>query len=1171
MRKRVAALILLTGLNVLFCNGQERSIPTFTTNEESNTPVKQLKDVLKQIQETYKVNLLFETKLEGLTTTYGINPGRDLDQVFRELLTPLQLTSVKLNAKNYVIKSDQTFSLTASQPSTFISRRPADESESSERQPNSMEKEGVNYNIPPVEIMGTVVDENGKPVVGATILIKGTKIGCKADAAGNFSLKIPEEYAPVLMISAVGMNFQEINVKNKAFIRVSMLRSEHLNEEIVVVGYGKQQKKDVVTAVSTIKAEDIVQENAVNLGNALQGKVNGAVIISRSGTPGNSRPYIMIRGNNPKFAPLIVIDGVPRYQDQGNDLASAGGLVNLNGLTLDDINPDEVASISVLKDNAATAVYGTRGAGGVILIETKRGSIGRPKFSFSTSYSIDNPARFPKLLDGYHYAIVTNEQAVNDGRTPSYNDSVLNVIRYGLDPYKWANTDLYHLLVQRHATVQSNSLSVSGGTDQVRYYINGSLTNQGGIIDAYNYKRYTVQSNLDIKLSDELKLAVNTGFVNSVINGATTAADGQFAQILLNSPLTPTYNRDGSWYSLGGNANRLANILPDQSGYQRNTGNNITVQANLQYAPAFLKGFTFRLNNNINYNAGTYTFLQKFYDAYKPDPSSPTGYVKTGGTSGYTAPSSNKLTQNVGTGISYNTDYGFDYTTKIRRHNIAVTALGTHYYYTSNQVTATRDGILDGLEAINFGRKSTAQATGGTTSEAGRVGGVLRVGYNYDSKYYMEYSMRADASDNFPPGHKWGYFPGGSLAWRMSQERFIRRALPFVQDLKMRVSMGLTGIDEASAYNYFYGYTVATSGNSGGAGYAFGGTYQPSFVLGSSNIPNANLTWGQSLMRNVGLDFTLWKGLLSGTFDVYDKNLSRIQIPLNATIPATFGIGGPNYNSGKQFYSGYEASLANNLKLGKDMSLQTAVNLTYTYSRMVDNAEAANTPDYLKKQGHSIGARSFYQAIGIFQTQDEINKYPIKQDATNNSTIKPGDIKYADLNGDGKIDINDQDVWYDNTNLPPYSAGLNMTYRYKAFSVNVFFQGAFGNWIQFQPGSFTQYGYDNSWRPTNPNALYPRIANNGQLNNDPRNKPNTLYLRKGDYARFKNLKFAYSVPEKLIKKVGLSNVTVSAAALNLTAFSKLKDVDPEAANVNIDSGGYYPVQRNYSVSLNIGF
>ncbi|HET7898078.1 MAG TPA: SusC/RagA family TonB-linked outer membrane protein, partial [Flavisolibacter sp.] len=991
----------------------------------------------------------------------------------------------------------------------------------------------------------------------------------QSDAAGNFLLKLPAGQEPVLMISNIGMRYQEINVKNKAFIRVTMQRSERLSDEIVIVGYGKQQKKDVVSAVSTLKAEEIVQENATNLGNAMQGKVNGAVIISRSGTPGNNRPFIMIRGNNPKYSPLIVIDGVPRYQDPGNDGQSFGALP-LNGLTLDDINPDEVASISVLKDNAATAVYGPRGAGGVILIETKRGSISRPHFSLTSSYSVNQPCRFPTLLDGYHYALVSNENAKNSGLQPVYNDSLLNVIRYGLDPYKYANDELYKQLVQRHATELSNSLNISGGTDQVRYYINGSYVDQRGVIDAYNYKRYGVQSNLDFKLSNSIKLAVNTGLVSFTTNSAISSADGTFGAILLNSPLTPTYNKDGSLYSLSLNGNRLASLDPDLSGYQRNAGNNITVQANLSFTPKFVKGLTLRLNNNINYNAATAVMLQKYYDAYAPDATSPTGYRKTSGTSGFIAPGSNNLRQTQGTGVAYNTDYGFDYTTTVKRHNIAVTALGTHYYYTASQAMAYRDGIINGIESINTGR-SLNQQTGGYTTESGRVGGVLRTSYNYDGKYYVEYAMRADASDNFPKEGRWGFFPGGAIAWRLSQESFIRKNFRFIQDLKIRASMGITGIDRTSPYNYFYTYSVATSGTSGGAGYSFGGTYQPSFVLSTANIPNENLTWGKNLMRNLGVDFTLWNGLLSGSFDIYNKDLSGVQIELSSTNPATLGIGGPMFNSGREHYHGYDGSLSNNLKLGKDMALTTSFNFTYTNSRVVDYGEASNTPDYKKRAGHGIGAKSYYQALGIFQTQDEITKYPVIQDGNNNTTLKPGDIKYADLNGDNKIDINDQATWYDNVNLAPYSLGLNMTYRYKAFSVNVFFQGAFGNWILFVPGNFTQYGYENSWRPENPDALYPRIANSGQSNNSPGIRPNTLYLREGDYVRFKNLRFAYSLPGQLLSKVGLSNVTLSAAALNLGVFSKIKDVDPEAANTNINSGGYYPVQRNYSLALNIGF
>ena len=1028
------------------------------------------------------------------------------------------------------------------------------------------------YTHPPLEVRGSVWDENNNPIEGATVILTGTSIGCQTDSAGKFSIKITGAKKPVLSISYIGMKTQAVDAKDKNNIRVFLEKADRENEDMVVVGYGRQVKKDIVTAVSTIKATEIMQENATNLGNALQGKVNGAIIISRSGTPGNNRPYIMIRGDNPTYAPLIVIDGVPRYQDISNT-TPAPGLI-LNGLTLDDINPDEVESVTILKDNAATSVYGTRGAGGVMLIETKRGKIGKPQLGFSTSYSMDQPSRFPKLLDAYHYALAVNENAANSEYPVTYNDSILNVIRYHLDPYTYGNLDLYSLLVNRHANVLLNSLSISGGTEQVRYYINGGMMDQGGLINAYNYKRYNVQSNLDIKLTNELKLAVNTGFINTVMNGVSPAGGGSsstalFSALLLNNPVTPVYNKDRSFYATGPNGNLVADFNPDLSGYQRNTGNNITAQANLQYAPAFLNGLTFRLNTNVDYNTASYIVLNKYYDAYVPDATSSTRYRKTSGTSGYSAPLSNNYRVTQGRSPAYNMDYGLDYLKKIKLNTIAVTALGTYYYNTFNQVTAYRDGIVDGIGSINLGR-SLNQQTGGFTSESGRVGGVLRTSYNYAGKHYAEYSMRADASDNFPPGHKWGYFPGAALAWRLNQENFVKDALPFVDDLKFRYSVGQTGIDQTSPYNYFYRYTVATTGTNGGGGYAFGGTYQPSLILNNAYVPNPDLTWGRSLMQNIGMDFGLMKGLLFGTIDFYKKDLSHLQVALNSTTPATFGIGGPYFNLGKEYYSGFEASLGNNLRLGKDMSLLTTFNFTYTYSRVVDYGEAASTPLWQKKQGHAIAAGSYYMAIGLFQTQDEINKYPVIQDGNNNSTIKPGYIKYAALNGDGVLSDKDR-VWYNNINLPPYSWGLNMTYRYKNFSANVFFQGAGGNRIQFVPGDYTQYGYANSWRPTNTGTLYPIISNSGQSNNSPFIRPNTLYLRKGDYMRFKNLRLAYDVSGALLRKVGLSKLTLSAAALNLATLSAIKDIDPEANDVDINSGGYYPVQRNYCIGATIGF
>ncbi|WP_162850077.1 SusC/RagA family TonB-linked outer membrane protein [Sphingobacterium yanglingense] len=1008
------------------------------------------------------------------------------------------------------------------------------------------------------DVTGTVLDMDGKPVAGATILVKGTRLGVLTDKAGNFKIRVPKENE-LIMISHIGYKYKEVNVKGKTNIQLYLEAGESQLDDVVLIGYGKQQKRDVVTAVSTLSSEEIMQENQVNLANALQGKVNGAVIVSGSGTPGKNRPTIMIRGNNPKNPPLIVVDGVPRYQDLGT--YPSGG-ISLTGLTLDDINPDEVESISVLKDNAATAIYGTRGAHGVILVNTKRGKIGKPSFSLYSNFSYDEPGRFPKVFEAYKYALVQNEYNVNSGMKPAYSDEVLEKIKNNSDPTVYPNTNFYDALVQRNALQHTNSLSVSGGTEGVSYYVNGSATTQKGIVKAFDHNRYTLQSNTDIRITKDMKLAMNMGYRTTNTDGAfIQTGDAIFSAILITPPLTPIYNKDGSLYATNDYGNKWANTQPDLSGYQTNRSNNISVQANFEYNIPFVKGLTFRVNNSVNYNSADYKSFQKYYDTYVPDEKSATGYRKTGG---FTP---NNLRQNIGNASFFNTDIGFDYSKKIGVHRLGIMLMGTNYYGKSMSLQAYRDGIIGDLETINSGR-TLNQSNGGVETEQGKMGGIARVNYDYNGKYLFEYAMRADASDNFPKKNRWGFFSGGALSWRLSEEEFIKDNLTFVQDLKIRTSIGLTGVDNLSPFNYYYTYNIATSGLNAGGGYAFGGVYQPSFVLNTSNIPNRDVTWGRSVMRNVGLDFSLWKGMLSGTFDIYDKKLSNLPRAKDLAIPATFGIGAPMFNFARENYSGYEISLTNNTHFNEKMSLTSTFNLTYSKSRVIDYGEPVNTAPYLKKEGYSIQSSRFYRALGIFQTQEEIDAYAVVQDGNKNSTLRPGDIKFADLNGDGIIDVNDQEV-YNDTNIPPYAGGLNLTFRYGGLSLNAFFQGSAGNRIHFVPGTYTDYGYENSWRPDNTDARYPRISNS--TNNAPRQRPNTLYMQKGDYLRFKNLKLAYAIPSQWLRGTGLANVSISAAVLNLWAISGIKDIDPEVAPTsNINDGGYYPLQRNYSLGINVG-
>ncbi|MBV4359543.1 SusC/RagA family TonB-linked outer membrane protein [Pinibacter aurantiacus] len=1183
MRKMTAALVLLLGLNVLFCQGQERSLSSLMLQNESDTPRKQLKEILKQIQDVYKVNLLFETKVEGLTSSYQINPSKDINHALKELLAPFQLTFVRLNNKNYIIKEIQTSSTTSS---SLVNQEAIAVVDSSEPRSTLIEKNGLQSVDPPTEVKGLVVDENGRPIVGATVLIKGTNIGCQTDNTGGFTIKIPEANKPLLMVSYIGMKYQEINVRNRTSIRVSMEKVDRQTEEIVVVGYGRQAKKDVVTAVSTIQADEIMQVPAINVGDALQGKINGAIIAAVGGAPG-SRPVIMIRGNDPdpKHAPLIVLDGVPLYRDRptspdntvksSNQFAlSSGGSV---GMSLNDINPDDIESITVLKDNAATAVYGMQGAYGVLVITTKRGKLGKPQFTYTANFGWDKPSKFPEMLSGVDYAKASNEMYQNDGSGTYYSPGAIDSIQSGKYPWVYNPKSLYESDVQRNAMAQTHSLGASGGTEAVRYYVNGSIADQKGILAAYDYRRYSILSNLDIKLHRDLKLGLNMQYVTTNQSSPIASQSGVFLDILTANPLTPIFNKDGSLYGPSG-SNKWANTQPDLSGYIHNQSSNMSVQANFTYTPIAIKGLTIKVNNSLSFNNLQYKKLQKFYKTFMPDAVSPTGYRQTGGFQN-SPTNSNSLTEDLGSVSSYNTDLGFDYSRTFAKHNLGLTVLGTNYYSTTTYLQAYRYGLIDGVEIINGG-SPTGQTNGGTETQDGRIGGVMRLNYSFAKKYYLEYTMRADASNHYAPGKRWGYFPGAAVSWRISEEKFIKNNVRFINDLKLRASIGLTGIDQSAAYSYYYNYNVINSGpGGGGGGYAFGGngttssTYQPAFVLANSTLPNTNVTWGKSLMRNIGLDFSLWKNFISGTFDIYDKHVSNLQVSQSFSTPATLGISAPYTNSGEQHFSGFEVSLTNNTKLKRDMSLQTTFNFSYTNSRAVDPNYSTLYPAYGRYQEHGVQYKAYYKSLGLFQTQKDIDNYPVNQDGAGNTRLKPGDIQYADLNHDGKVDREDM-VIINNTNLPPYSFGLNLTFQWKNFSVNTFLQGAGGNVAQFQPGNQTVYGYENAWRPESRDARYPRYSSPAfSTNNSASGHPSTFWLVKGDYIRFKNLKISYRLPAHAVKKIGLSNVMFSAGATNLWSWAKsgIDIVDPEMLNVNLENGGYYPIQRSLNLGVNVGF
>jgi TonB-linked SusC/RagA family outer membrane protein len=682
------------------------------------------------------------------------------------------------------------------------------------------------------------------------------------------------------------------------------------------------------------------------------------------------------------------------------------------------------------------------------------------------------------------------------------------------------------------------------------------------VIDANAYKRYTLISNLSIRLAKNLLLDLQTSFRSgkTFSQGGPTVQTAPFNAVLQASPISPVYNKNGSYYGAFESSNPLANIVPE-GGQTKETPNYFNGNASFVYNTPFLKGLTLKAAFNLERGYYYKNIYRSPVPVFVPDANSANGYRQTGGG---TSPNLNEL---WGQSNTTNIDMSAAYNKTMGQHQLDVLVLGTQNEMTANYNTLFRDGLIRGIQSINAG-SPVNQTMSGAPSQAGRAAFLGRVNYQYANKYYAEFSMRADGSTKFPENNRWGYFPAVSAGWRISRENFIANNSKSINDLKVRVSAGTTGDDNISAFTYYYNYNPATSGSSGSSGYIFGNTYAPSLFLANSTLPNINITWAESFMVNLGLDFTLWNGKLGGSFDIYRKDLKNMLRGKAQNIPASFGIGAPILNFAKEQYSGFEFELTHSNHIGKDFSYNLRGTFTYNKGRVIDYGEDPATLDYLKAEGYSPFKTTVYKAAGFFQTQEEILAW-VNQDGLGNTSLKPGDVKYVDLNKDGKIDAKDQ-LSYNNMVFPPMGFGLNTGATYKNFNVDIFFQGSAGNKLLISPPQLTKEYYDNRWTPETPNTKYPRLST--KLNNNPVLFPSTLNLYDGAYVRLRNLQIGYTISPDVLKRIGLRTFKVYFSGTNLLTFSKYKEFDPEVPNVTgAQSGGFYPTQKTIGFGMQLGF
>ena len=1008
---------------------------------------------------------------------------------------------------------------------------------------------GLAAQTPQPILKGKVIDRGGETVIGAHVKWKNAQGGAVTDLDGNFS--IPET-GTELVISFLGYKTQTIKIKPGQKNLVVTLEDDAQDlDELVVVGYGTQKKASLTGSIETIKSEDLLSLPTANLDEALYGQVAGLQVMQTTGDPSSAKEAnLHIRGIN--NSPLLVIDGVPRFGTTTSD----------GEMRLSDLNPDDIESISILKDAAAAAVYGARAANGVILVQTKRAS-GNQKVSvnYRGQMNIQQATQLPDFLDAYEYAKLYNRAVENTPGTANaaYTPEQLEMIRTHSNPNVYGDENLLDYLDNVGYTT-THSVSANGGNQYVKYYISGGYTHSKGLYSGVNRDRFNYSAKLDATLTKGLVLSLDiTGSRSNSKNSSYTTIDNAYNS----SPLQVLRFDNGYLASVDG-SNPLINV-EGLGGYIKDTGKMNTITANLRWELPWVKGLsvyaraTFdnntRMEKTFDKPVTLYTYDQQT-GQFDTDPNTvyPTAKVSIEQIDRFV---DNQLYE---AGINYNRTFA-------AKHDVGA-MLVANYQQTHNQYM-TGENQNASIYPETIGTAVTARLLGSETYNQ-RASLIGRLNYGYDYRYFVEASFRVDGSTYFHPDHRWGFFPSVSASWVLSNETFFKNwKQKVLSNVKFRASTGLLGDDGlVGEYSYLLTYIESTR-----EGYNIGGNYRPGIIMSTGNYPNPELTWGKSHDYNIAADLGFWDNRFGLTFEHYWRyETDKITAAPSYLYPPSTGVDGnvPNMNFSKLKAWGWDLTLTHRNTVGK-VKYNVDLTLAKSQDKYLDFGDESSVTPNLRRVGRSM-VWSMYEAEGLFQSQEEIDNWPLDQDGQGNATLAPGDIKYKDQDGNHVLDTKDL-VYVKNSSNPDFNFSLRLGASYKGFFVNVMFQGATGYQQNIKElyttnsGSlqrFQKYHLTDTWTPDNPGASLPRIK--FATANDNNRKESTFWVRDCDFLRLKSLSLGYALQPAVLKKLKLTSASIALQGSNLVTWSSLSDLgmDPESLRG-------YPIQRSYGITLNLGF
>jgi TonB-linked SusC/RagA family outer membrane protein len=1073
--------------------------PTYSQSTKISLNLKDatIEDVLSKIEDISEFYFLYNNKLIDVTRKVNIEADKE---PIKDILNDI------FNKDTKVIIYDRQIILT---PSDLISRSEA---------------------MQQLKITGIITDKSGNTLTGVNIQVEGTIVGSISDINGKYSIEV-KNANNVLVFSFIGYTSQKVTVGNNTVINVSLVENVSTLDEVVIVGYGTQKKIDITGSVSNISSEALASKNVTTGSLALVGEMSGVDVRQLSGNPTENATQITIRGlgtfSSAGNNPLVLVDGIES--------------------SIDNVDPNDIKSVSVLKDAASASIYGSKAANGVILVETKKGISGAIKFSYYSYFGKQTATEYPKMVPSWEYAQAYNEALVNGGQPKLYTDEDIQKYKSGTDP-AYANFDHQKYLWTSGSGLQSKQgISMSGGTPGTQYLFSVGYLNQDGIVMKNYTKRFDMRLNLNTKLTDNVKLNVNLSGNTSIGNDPSAWNDKGMDEITRWSLEHKNYQPGPLGNGYYGNPDTHYSLEADLNSPSFVGKKNSYLFSDAELVWDIFKGF--KISGKVGY---TYGDAQNkwFRAAYPITPiySVTPNFLSVGG--------SNSTALTLQSLIEYNKSIG--------DHNIHILGGFSQQDYYDSYSNAYRDNFPNN-ELYEIDAGSVTDATnGGGASENKLKSFFGRGNYSYLDKYLLEANIRYDGSSRFPEKNRYGLFPSFSVGWRVSKEKFFQDAVPWINDLKIRGSWGELG--NQSIGNYPYQSLISLGQN-----YPFGNSLTAGAAV--TTLPNTDITWERTKMTDAGLDVSVLDSKIALTVDYFVKTTSDILYSVSAS--SILGANPSMENAGTVQNKGWDFNLSHKNTFG-DFSYSVSANFSLVNNKVLSLANVNQDIAEGLFVGYPIGSRYGFVADGLFVNQADVASY-----ATQPFTSQPGDVRYKDISGPNGVPDGKVDYTYDRTvigsPIPTSTYGLSLTAKYKGFDLALLLQGEGGRKDMIMSWHFTglpdggnieQWQYNERWTSANPdrNAGFPGMTFNWY----PSFEPSTYWIKNATFLRLKNIQIGYTIPSKFTKKVYLDNVRIYVSGENLFTISHFyPSWDPEM-HIN-DWYGWYPMTRLLLAGINVNF